>query len=81
MYRILFSIPGIEIERLFGQTVMAKVVSFRDLNNFQIVICGCEATFDASYHKNNTSVKLAGKTLQEGATIPIQIEGLLLGRT
>ncbi|KAG4076937.1 hypothetical protein HA402_015924 [Bradysia odoriphaga] len=66
----------IEMDRLVGQTVLAKIVSFKDANSFQIVIYGCEATFAASSSSKHFDTKLP-----KGATIPIRIESALFGKS
>ncbi|XP_037035912.1 maternal protein tudor-like [Bradysia coprophila] len=71
----------IDLERLVGQTVMAKIVSFKDLSSFQIVICGCETTFEVSHHKTSSNVTSIDKKLPKGQIIPIRIESFLVGKT
>jgi len=74
---MFLSFSDIEIERLVGQTVMATIVSAKDQNSFQIVIYGCETTFEASYHKATTT----DKKVPKGETIPVRIESFLVGKT
>ncbi|XP_037035914.1 maternal protein tudor-like isoform X2 [Bradysia coprophila] len=72
------SMQDIDIDRLVGQTVLAKIVSFQDPNSFQIVIYGCETTFAALYHKTSSSSRHFDTKLPKGATIPIRIESVLV---
>ncbi|KAG4076949.1 hypothetical protein HA402_015936 [Bradysia odoriphaga] len=70
----------IDLERLVGQTVMAKIMSVKDLSSFQIVIDGCEATFEVSHHKTSSNVKSIDKMLPKGQTVPIRIDSFLVGK-
>lgn len=85
MFRVdflLVFVTEIEIERLVGQTVMAKVVSIKGWSSLQLVIFGCETIFEASC--KDLKLYSESKQLEDlpmQVNIPVRIESLLVGQT
>lgn len=75
-YYLIFHVD-VEIERLVGQTVMAKIVSFKNFSSFQLVISGCDTIFEAEYKDCKTS----DKKLPTQVIIPLRIDKLAIGKT